>query len=254
MAGQGAGAHPAPGKSLTLSTGTGTGTAPVAKTDPHAFVEVLVRRRRGRLDDEGAGRPHDPGDPQQQRRGIPADPHIPVDEQRGPPAALTRQRLEDRADQRGAPDRRARLTASALTSMPSAGRPSSARAATRRPGPQPMSSTDPRQRASTVRSAASARAHQRSTSSGSSRPSARWRKSGPRPVRSARVYGSALHRSAGLAEGSADRVTRSGTLTGPPPASAGPARRRTGCAAPAPRPVPRPPRCPRPAAAAAPVR
>ncbi len=76
-------------------------------------------------------------------------------------------------------------TAASLTSMPRTTRPRAASSATSRPGPHPTSSTVPSHRSSTSRSTESARAHQRSTSSGSSQPSERRRNRGPRPARRA---------------------------------------------------------------------
>ena len=71
-----------------------------------------------------------------------------------------------------APAWRTRATAVREMSTPSTGIPRSASAMVRRPGPQPMSSTGPRQRRSSSSSARSGGPHQRSTWSGSARPHA----------------------------------------------------------------------------------
>ncbi len=87
----------------------------------------------------------------------------------------------------GPPVRSARVMAAGLMSIPSVVRPFLDRAATMRPGPQPMSSTLFSQRRRTVMSAASAVLDHRSTSKRTRAPSAHCRKRGPRPEVTATV-------------------------------------------------------------------
>lgn len=155
--------------------------------DPDLFIDVP---RSGLHDEQPVGGDQFGGAGEEGAR-VAADADVAVEEQRGVPRTLPGRELKTERCSAVPPMAVVRATAAALTSMPSVRRPWAASAATSRPGPQPMSRTLPAQRRSADRSAASARAHQRSTSRGSSQPSLRRRKSGPRPLRSASAYGSA---------------------------------------------------------------
>lgn len=225
----------------------GTGPEEVRRTGGlpavvEAYLDLLVHLvGRGLRDEQAPGCQYG-ADPAEQGLRVAADADVAVDEQGGPPAAFPGQRLEHAAAERLPPIRWVRPMAASLTSIPSARCPRAASAATSRPGPQPMSMTGPSLRRSADRSAASASAHQRSTSSGRSHPSFRRRKSGPRPRLSARAYGS-VAQAAGPAGGST-------VLIGPPPGPGGRGPRRTGRGARRRRRAGRRRRCPRRAAAA----